>query len=78
MNKLTFSFQNLLTTVIFLSSFSYAQELTEEFLEGLDPLMRDQLENQNSVNDDELDALFRSETSIEKNKEILLKLKTQI
>jgi protein involved in polysaccharide export with SLBB domain len=78
MNKLTFSFQNILITVIFLSSFSYAQELTEEFLEGLDPLMRDQLENQNSVNDDELDALFRSETSIEKNKEILLKLKTQI
>ena len=47
--------------------------LNQEFLEGLPPAIRQQIEGQNQLNEEEdLEKLFRSETSIEKNK-ILLK-----
>lgn len=54
-------------------------ELDELFLEGLDPSLRDQLESTNEdIDKAEIDNLFRSETSIEKNKIILKKLRTQL
>jgi protein involved in polysaccharide export with SLBB domain len=79
MNISHFHKLHILASIFFIANLALAQELTQEFLEGLDPVMRDQLENQNSSDEDpELEALFRSETSLEKNKEILSKLKTQI
>ena len=54
-------------------------QLSEEFLEGLPPSVRDQIEVQNSVTEEgELEDLFRSDTSLEKNKVILNKLKDQL
>ncbi len=53
--------------------------LSEEFLEGLPPSIREQIEVQNAVEDeDKLDDLFNSDTSLEKNKVILQKLKAQL
>jgi protein involved in polysaccharide export with SLBB domain len=54
-------------------------QLSEEFLEGLPPSVREQIEVQNSVEEeDKLDDLFNSDTSLEKNKVILQKLKAQL
>ena len=53
--------------------------LSQEFLEGLPPSVRDQIDVQNSVLEEgELEELFRADTSLEKNKIILQKLKEQI
>ena len=53
--------------------------LSDEFLEGLPPSVREQIEVQNEVDaEKELEDLFQSETSIEKNKVILQKLKDQL
>lgn len=53
--------------------------LSEEFLAGLPASVRDEIEVKNSVNEEiELENLFRSETSIDKNKIILQKLKKQV
>lgn len=70
-----------LLLVASLPSFSFAQSsnLSEDFLEGLPPSVRDQIEVQNDVQEEEdLEDLFRSDTSLEKNKIILQKLKEQI
>jgi len=75
---------NIFTLFLFLvSTISlYSQNLTnlsDEFLEGLPPSVREQIEVQNEVDDEkELEDLFQSETSIEKNKVILQKLKDQL
>ena len=46
--------------------------LSEEFLAGLPPSVRDEIEVKNKVNEGiELENLFRSETSLDKNKIIL-------
>ena len=79
--------QNLLHILIIVSSslfFSQSvsaqnTDLSEDFLEGLPPSVRDQIEVQNSVQEEsDLEDLFRSDTSLEKNKIILQKLKDQI
>jgi protein involved in polysaccharide export with SLBB domain len=70
---------------IFLSGYTYSQSplsgnlLSEEFLAGLPASVRDEIEVNNQVNEEiDLENLFRSETSIDKNKIILQKLKKQI
>jgi protein involved in polysaccharide export with SLBB domain len=64
------------------SPYSYSQssqDLSKEFLEGLPPSVRDEIEVQNDVKEEaDLDALFRSDTSLEKNKVILSRIKSQL
>ena len=51
---------------------SAANLLSEEFLAGLPASVRDEIEVKNSVTEEiELETLFRSETSVDKNKIIL-------
>jgi hypothetical protein len=53
--------------------------LNQEFLEGLPPAIREQIEGQNQLNEEQdLEKLFRSETSIEKNKILLKKIQDQL
>ena len=80
---MTFSkiFQNLFIATFFLYTFqSFAQDtLDQSFLEGLPESIKDQVKIENSLNkEEELTTLFRSETSIEKNKVILNRLKAEI
>ena len=81
-NYENFFFSILLSLLIFSTS-AYSQfapsDLDESFLEGLPPSVREQVETANKVNqDEELDRLFRTDTSIEKNKFILQRLKEEI
>jgi hypothetical protein len=80
MHKLNFSQFILLAGLylILIPQNLFSQGLDAEFLEGLDPNIREQLEGQNSEKDPELEALFRSDTSLTKNKEILKNLKSKI
>ena len=69
-----------LSLLIFLSLFSfnsYAQEsdLSKEFLEGLPPTVRDQMSDGDNESDAQLEKLFRADTSVTKNKEILTRLR---
>ena len=66
-----------LTVVV---SFSIeTQELSQEFLEGLPESIRDNIEVQNEIaQDEELEVLFRSDTSATKNRMILKKLEDQM
>lgn len=68
--------------ILTLSPYSYAQSsqgLSDEFLEGLPPSVRDEIEVQNEVKKEaDLDALFRSDTSLEKSKVILRRIKSQL
>lgn len=85
-----FSFSKIfLNWVLFFSlllfpSLSFSQALTEqilseEFLAGLPPSIRDEIEVKNSVSEDiELENLFQSDSSVEKNKVILQKIKEQL
>ncbi len=53
--------------------------LAEDFMSGLPPSVREELEVQNQVDKEaELDKLFRSDTSIEKNKVILRNLEEEL
>lgn len=64
---------------VFAQSTATLTNLSDEFLEGLPPSVRDQIEVQNDVEEEsELEDLFRSDTSLEKNKIILQRLKDQI
>ena len=65
---------------VYISSQSLSGDiLSEEFLAGLPASVRDEIEVQNQVNEEiDLQNLFRSETSVDKNKIILQKLKKQI
>jgi polysaccharide export outer membrane protein len=68
-------------TLFLLNSPIYSQSniLSEEFLEGLPPSVREEIEVQNSVQEEaDLEALFRSDTSVEKNKVILSKIRKQL
>ncbi len=80
--KISSLYSCILYALLFsIPSFSFAQStnLSEDFLEGLPPSVRDQIEVQNDVQEEEdLEDLFRSDTSLEKNKIILQKLKEQI
>ena len=67
-----------LLALVSLKSFSQSA-LDESFLEGLPQSIRDQVEVENKLEKEEqLTKLFRSETSIEKNKVILNRLKAEI
>ena len=77
------SFFSILLSLLIFSTSAYSQfapsDLDESFLEGLPPSVREQVETANKVNqDEELDRLFRTDTSIEKNKFILQRLKEEI
>jgi len=53
--------------------------LADDFLDGLPPSVRDQIEVQNDIQEEkDIEDLFRSDTSLEKNKIILEKLKDQL
>lgn len=65
------------------SGYLFSQDITtdlaEEFLEGLPASVRDEIEIQNDLAEEsELRSLFRSDTSLEKNKYILRKLQNQL
>ena len=67
-----------LLVLVSLKSFSQST-LDESFLEGLPQSIRDQVQVENKLEKEEqLTKLFRSETSIEKNKVILNRLKAEI
>ncbi len=69
----------LLTLITVISSSLLAQELSTEFLEGLPESIRDNIEVQNEIaEDEELEVLFRSDTSATKNKMILKKIEDQL
>jgi protein involved in polysaccharide export with SLBB domain len=73
--------KNIFISLSFLCSLqSFAQDtLDQSFLEGLPESIKDQVKIENSLNkEEELTKLFRSETSIEKNKVILNRLKAEI
>jgi protein involved in polysaccharide export with SLBB domain len=66
---------------VMLCSFSlFAQDISEEFLESLPEGLRDQVEAQSekSEEEQELEALFRADTSIYNNKRILENIKSQV
>ena len=53
--------------------------LNEEFLEGLPPSVRDEIDSKNQVGEErEMEELFRTETSQEKDKFILKRLREQL
>jgi hypothetical protein len=53
--------------------------LTPEFLEGLPPSVRDQIAGKNKAQQkEELEVLFRTDTSIQSNRKILETLKKQL
>ena len=73
--------------ILFLfSSLAFSQDafqpntiVDKEFLEGLPPSLRGEFEDSNSTEkEEELEQLFRADTTLEKNKIILQKLKDQI
>ena len=70
----------LVVSLILYSNQPVAQSsLDQSFLEGLPQSIRDQVEVENKLDkEEELNKLFRSETSIEKNKVILDRLKAEI
>ena len=80
MSKLQLPKSTLLAFIFFISTPSIlsAQALDAEFLEGLSPSIREAIEVQNSTKDPELDQLFRLDTSVTKNKEILKRLQLKI
>lgn len=70
----------LMLAVILSSANAYSQAaISKEFLEGLDPSIRDQIESENEETDEgELEELFRAEISVEKNKAILKSLRKKM
>ena len=73
------TFLNALFFISLIPANLFAQELNEEFLEGLPESVRDGIEVQNEMaQDDELEQLFRSETSVTKNKVILKKIEAEL
>jgi protein involved in polysaccharide export with SLBB domain len=80
-NFSSFPTKFLLISSLFCSSilFSQVTNLSDEFLEGLPPSVREQIEVQNKLEDDaKLEDLFRADTSLEKNKYILERIKKQL
>jgi protein involved in polysaccharide export with SLBB domain len=68
----------LIIASFFSSPSLVAQNIDKEFLEGLSPEVRQQLQQDDDKEEEGLEQLFRSDTSIEKNKVILEQLKAQI
>tara|TARA_Y100000768_G_scaffold358707_1_gene314690 strand:- start:3393 stop:5225 length:1833 start_codon:yes stop_codon:yes gene_type:complete len=79
------NFQKTFNSLLVVSLILYSNQpdaqssLDQSFLEGLPQSIRDQVEVENKLDkEEELNKLFRSETSIEKNKVILDRLKAEI
>ena len=75
----------IFVTILFFNSQLYAQVFTpsssvdEEFLAGLPPSLRSEMESANSMDKKEdLEKLFRAETTVETNKMILQNIKDQL
>ena len=68
----------ILTFSVVISAQTPMQQMDPEFLESLDPDIRASLESTNNEEESELEALFRSSTSAQNNREILRNLKDQI
>ena len=68
--NLTSSLFLILSFLFSTNVISQTANLSEDFLEGLPPSVRDQIEVQNTVDEEkDLEDLFRSDTSIEKKAE---------
>lgn len=79
MKKILIIFIFIFSIQIFSQSPLDKSFLNQEFLEGLPPAIREQIEGQNQLNEEQdLEKLFRSETSIEKNKILLKKIQDQL
>lgn len=65
---------------IFFTTSLFSQDISEEFLSSLPEGLRDQVEAQTekSVQEQEVESLFRSDTSVYNNKKILQNLKDQV
>jgi protein involved in polysaccharide export with SLBB domain len=79
------NFKSVSLSLILCSAFfslhlsSQVAELSKEFLEGLPASVRDEVEVRNEIQEDsDIDKLFQSETSLDKNKILLQKLKKQM
>lgn len=70
----------ILLQLISINAFSQvAPDLSSEFLDGLPPSVRDEVEVNNALDaDEEIQRLFRTETTLDKNKILLQKIKTQV
>ncbi|MDC0891144.1 SLBB domain-containing protein [Gammaproteobacteria bacterium] len=76
-----YSIFKIFYALIMLGSISlFAQDISEEFLDSLPEGLRDQVEAQSekSEEEQELEALFRADTSIYNNKRILENIKSQV
>ena len=65
---------------IFFTTSLFSQDISEEFLSSLPEGLRDQVEAQTekSEQEQEVESLFRSDTSVYNNKKILQNLKDQV
>jgi protein involved in polysaccharide export with SLBB domain len=82
-NYLAINLRSIFLSFILITSIPiFSQNLSplaEDFLEGLPPSVREEIEVQNQVEQEEdLEKLFRSDTSVEKNKVILRNLQEQL
>lgn len=82
-NYLVINLRSIFLSFILITSIPiFSQNLSplaEDFLEGLPPSIREEIEVQNQVEQEEdLEKLFRSDTSVEKNKVILRNLQEQL
>ena len=82
-NYLVINLRSIFLSFILITSIPiFSQNLSplaEDFLEGLPPSVREEIEVQNQVEQEEdLEKLFRSDTSVEKNKVILRNLQEQL
>jgi polysaccharide biosynthesis/export protein len=69
----------IIQSSVLLNAQSMPSKVDQEFLEGLPPSLRSEMESANSMEqDDELEKLFRANTTVESNKMILQNIKEQL
>jgi len=75
-----FALRTFIVLNIFFTTSVFSQDISEEFLDSLPEGLRDQVEAQTekSEQEQEVEGLFRSDTSVYNNKKILQNLKEQI
>ena len=75
-----FALRTFIVLNIFFTTSVFSQDISEEFLDSLPEGLRDQVEAQTekSEQEQEVEGLFRSDTSVYNNKKILQNLKDQI
>ena len=76
----SFAVRTFIVLNIFFTTSVFSQDISEEFLDSLPEGLRDQVEAQTekSEQEQEVEGLFRSDTSVYNNKKILQNLKDQI